>query len=307
MSTVIRTERVSKAFAGKLAVDGVTMRVAPGSIHGLIGANGAGKSTLLRMMVGLMEPTSGWVEVLGQRVRKDADALRQRLHLVGEDVALPGSFRVMDLIQYGRFAYRTWDEGRCRALLKALQLPERAFIRSLSRGMKMQLRLLMALSARPQVLLLDEPTNGLDAVVKRQFLQLIVQEVAHTGMSVVFATHHLDELERIADAVTMMYSGRVVMTGELPQLQQFMKRVQAVLPDGLPFELRQHPNVVQVEESGQFCALVVDGGCETAANMVQALRTAGATYTEVVNVGVEELLRLTLSKEGYTRDGILLS
>jgi ABC-2 type transport system ATP-binding protein len=256
VTNAIETAGVRKVFDGKLAVDGVTMTVSEGQIHGVVGANGAGKSTLLRMLIGLVEPTSGQIRVLGQPMYKNARAVREQLHYVGTDGDLYRSFRVADLIQYGRYTYPTWDEARCNVLLKALELPVQRPVRNLSLGMKMQLRLLIALSARPRLLVLDEPTNGLDPVVKRQFLQLIVQETANTGMTVLLATHQLEELERNADGVTVMYNGRVVVTGELEFLKRHVKRVQAVLPGGLPDGIQQCDDVQKVEQSG---LLLTDG------------------------------------------------
>jgi ABC-2 type transport system ATP-binding protein len=300
LNQVVQAVDVTKVFDGKVAVDKVNMTVSEGSIHGVVGANGAGKSTLLRMLIGLMEPTNGRIEVFGEPVHNEARSVRERLHYVGADGDLYRSFRVADLIDYGRYAYPKWDDKRSQLLLEALQLPLRRPIRNLSLGMKMQLRLLVALSSRPELLILDEPTNGLDPVVKRQFLQLIVQEVANTGMTVLFATHQLEELERIADAVTVMYNGRVLISGGLDHLKNHVKRVQAVLPEGLPEVLRQIPEVSRVERSGQLYTFVIEGGIEPSIILVEKLRAIGATYTEVVDVGFDELFRYTMQKEGYT-------
>jgi ABC-2 type transport system ATP-binding protein len=303
----VESVNLTKAFDGKVAVDSATFSIQSGTIHGIVGANGAGKSTLLRMMIGLVQPTSGEIRVFGQPMHKEAKRLRSRIHYVGSDGDLYRSFRVEDLLRYARYLYPAWDEARCQALLQALELPPRRLIRNLSLGMKMQLRLLVALSSRPKLLILDEPTNGLDPVVKRQFLQLIVQEVANTEMTVVFATHHLEELERIADGVTMMYEGRVVASALLDDLRDHAKRVQAVLPGGAPEDIRSWPGVVQVEQSGQLVTVIVEGGRAAADRLIQNLQALGATYTEVLDVGFEELFRYTMQKEGYHRDGILLS
>lgn len=303
----VETIDLTKVYEGTVAVDNVTLSIQPGTIHGIVGANGAGKSTLLRMMIGLVQPTSGQILVFGEPMHKEAKRLRGRIHYVGTDGDLYRSFRVEDIIRYARYLYPAWDEARCQALLEALELPPHRLVRNLSVGMKMQLRLLVALSSRPKLLILDEPTNGLDPVVKRQFLQLIVQEVAHTEMTVVFATHHLEDLERIADGVTVMYEGRALVSGLLDDLRDHVKRVQAVLPGGVPDEIRHWPGVVEAEQSGQLLTLVVEGGRFTGEQLVRELQALGATYTELLDVGFDELFRYTMQKEGYHRDGILLS
>jgi ABC-2 type transport system ATP-binding protein len=303
----LETIDLTKVYEGKVAVDNVSLSIRPGTIHGIVGANGAGKSTLLRMMIGLVQPTSGKILVFGEPMHKEAKHLRSRIHYIGTDGDLYRSFRVADVIRYARYLYPAWDEARCQALLQALELPLHRLVRNLSVGMKMQLRLLVALSSRPKLLILDEPTNGLDPVVKRQFLQLIVQEAANTEMTVVFATHQLEELERIADGATVMYQGRALVSGLLDDLKDHVKRVQAVLPGGIPEDVRRFPGVVQVEQSGQLVTLVVEGRRAAAEQLVQQLQALGATYTELLDVSFEELFRYTMQKEGYHRDGILLS
>jgi ABC-2 type transport system ATP-binding protein len=304
MVWTVETIDLRKVFDGRIVLDSVSLAVPAGSIHGVVGANGAGKSTLLRILMGLYRPTGGQVRVLGELVGDEAAELRQRVHLVASEGDLPRAMRVRDYLHYHRLLYHRWDDGRCQRLLEALELPVRRSLRHLSQGMKTQLRLAAALSARPDVLLLDEPTNGLDPVVKRQFLQLLVQEAAGAGTTIVIATHHLDDLDRIADGITVLYNGRAVASGQLDALKQRVKRVQAVLPGEIPEAVRQHPGVVDVVRSGQMVTVTVDGDVDA---VMAALRQAGAQYCEVLDLELDELFRHFMDKEGYHREGILLS
>ncbi|MCL6516397.1 ABC transporter ATP-binding protein [Alicyclobacillus sp.] len=303
MRTAIETVDLHKMFGGRPVLRGVNLSVPAGSIHGVIGANGAGKSTLLRILMGLYRPSRGQVRVLGEVMDTEATELRQRVHLVASEGDLPRGMRVRDYLHYHRLLYRTWDETRCRRLLEALELPEGAPLRNLSQGMRTQLRLTVALSAHPEVLLLDEPTNGLDPVVKRQFLQLLLQEASGTGATIVIATHHLDDLERIADSVTILFSGRALASGQLDHLRDTVKRVQAVLAGELPESIVHHPAVVEVQRSGRMVLITVSGNVQA---VVTALGEAGATYCEVVDLELEELFRHFMEREGYRREGILL-
>jgi ABC-2 type transport system ATP-binding protein len=208
------------------------------------------------------------------------------------------------LIRYASRIYERWDPDRCRRLLDALELSIKHTIRNLSTGMQMQLRLAIALSARPDLLLLDEPTNGLDPVVKRQFLQLIVQEAAGQGTTVVFATHLLEDVERIADGLAVMYRGRVVAQGVLDDLKDRVHRLQAVLPNGLAPQIVDHPAVTQVDRHGQVFTITVEGDT---AEVQERLWAAGATLVEPVALDLADIFRYLMEKEGYSRDGILLS
>jgi ABC-2 type transport system ATP-binding protein len=306
MSFVIETEQLTKVLDGKTVVDNVNLKVEAGTVYGIVGANGAGKTTLLRMLIGLYRPTHGTVHFFGEPLNRDATEIRQRVHYVGADGDMFKSFRVSDMLKYASMLYERWDERRATVLLEALSLPRSQRVKNLSLGMKMQLRLLIALSARPDVLLLDEPTNGLDPVVKRQFLQLIVQETAGSGTTVVMATHLLDDLDRIADAIAFMYRGKIVVSGALTELKSGTKQVQCALPEGvtsLPDELVHCPNILRVAYRGRMCTLVVEGDVNA---VTDELHRIGCPYVEVTELGFHELFETFMHKAGYHRDGILL-
>ncbi|MBX5436108.1 MAG: ABC transporter ATP-binding protein [Alicyclobacillaceae bacterium] len=304
MEWAVQTRALTKRFDGQTAVDHVDLDIPAGSVYGLVGANGAGKSTLLRLILGVMWPTSGEVRVWGEPLPRESARFRQRVHYVGSDGGLFPSFRVRELLHYASLVYEGWDVARCQALLKALELPIDARIRVLSTGMQMQLRLAVALSARPRLLLLDEPTNGLDPVVRRQFLQLIVQEAAGQGTTVVIATHLLEDVERIGDGVAVMYRGRVVASGVIDDLRGRVHRLQAALPSGLPREVEAHPAVTRVERQGQVFTLTVEGD---PAPVQALLHSAGASLVEPIPLDLSDLFRYLLEKEGYSREGVLLS
>lgn len=305
MSMVVETTGLTKEFDGKIAVDHVNLQVPAGSIYGVVGANGAGKSTLLRLLLGVLWPTAGEVRLFGEVLPREAAPVRQRVHYVGADAEPFRSFRVHELIRYASMLYEKWDSARCTRLIEALELPTGRTIRNLSTGMKMQLRLAIALSAHPDLLILDEPTNGLDPVVKRQFLQLLVQEAAGEGTTVVLATHLLDDVERMADGVAVMYKGRVVASGVIDDLKGHVRRFQAALPGGLPPAIEDHPAVARVERQGQVFTVTVEG--DGAAEIQERLWAAGATFVEPVDLELTDLFRYLMEKEGYTRDAVLLS
>jgi len=302
MNAVVETRELTKVFDGRAVVNRAELSVPKATIYGIVGANGAGKSTLLRMLIGLYRPSFGEISLLGKSLTERDVTVRQRVHYVGTDVELPRAFRVRELLTYASLLYENWDQKRCDILLDALSLPRGQLIRNLSTGMKAQLRLALALSARPELLILDEPTNGLDPVVKRQMLQLIVQEAAQ-GTTVIIATHQLDDLDRIADGVVMMFQGKVVASGMIDQLKHSVKEIQVVMPQRLPPAFEQHPQIIHVERKGQLYTLRVEGEISP---FVAQLKEVGATYVEVFDVGIDQLFHHVMGKEGYTRDGILL-
>ncbi|MDQ0188662.1 ABC transporter ATP-binding protein [Alicyclobacillus cycloheptanicus] len=304
MTKAVETVSLTKRFDARLAVDDVHLTVPEGSIYGVVGANGAGKSTLLRLILGTLWPTRGEVRLFGEPLPRESASFRQRVHFVGADGEMLRSFRVHELARYSSLLYERWDAARCDRLFKALELPRDRTIRNLSTGMKMQLRLAIALSAHPDLPILDEPTNGLDPVVKRQFLQLIVQEAAGQGTTVLLATHLLEDVERIADGMAVLYQGRVLASGVIDDLKGRVRRYQAALPGGLPPAIEDDPAVSRVERKGQVFTITVEGDT---ADIEQRLRAAGAPFVEPIELELSDLFRYLMEKEGYSRDSVLLS
>lgn len=303
MTAIIETENLTKVFGHTRVVDSVNMQLPQGAIYGLVGPNGAGKSTLLKMLIGFCWPSSGKVQILGQMLTKEAANLRQRVHLVTSEWDAFKTFRIHDLIKYYSLLYHQFDESRSVGLLKVLELPQRTRVQNLSLGMKAQLRLALALATHPDILLLDEPTNGLDPIVKRQFLQLLVQESAVDGTTILLATHHLDDLDRIADGVAVMHGGRLITMSALDELKEKVKEIQFVLPGELPRDVRNQFELVSYHQKGQFHTLVVEEPSEA---VIEALQAAGALHIQMVDLPFDELFRRLMDKEGYTRDSLLL-
>jgi len=300
---MVVTEGLGKQYGSLRAVQDVTLTVAQGSIFGIVGTNGAGKSTFLSMLLGLTRPSEGRARVLGSDVTERSGAYRERVGFVTDQDYFLRQFSVREMIAWGRKTWSRWDDIRCRQLLESFELPANRPVRSLSKGMRVQLAFVSALSLRPEVLILDEATSGLDAVVKRQILQLIVQEAA-SGVTVIMATHNLAELERIAERVAFFHEGRVVLQTSTEDAKREMRRIQVVFPGGLPEAVRMAPGVLRVEESGAVYNVIV----ETEADKVAELcRQHGPIYMEELEVDFEELFVHIMHKEGYAREEIVLA
>lgn len=284
-----------------MVLNHIDWTVEEGSIHGLIGANGAGKTTLLRLALGVLWPDRGAITVLGESLGHESAELRQRVHYVASGRALPGGFRVAEWVRYASLLYDRWDGPRCRRLLEALELDPAAAVGQLSMGMQISLKLAVAIAARPQLMLLDEPTNGLDVVVKRQILQLIIDMASAEGTTLVLATHNIEDVERLADAVSLLYQGRMVLRGELEEMKTHMSRLQIVMPGQWPSALEKDPRIVKVERRGQVALVTIQGPSKA---VVELFERAGATLVESIPMDLTEVFTATLEKEGYSRDAL---
>ncbi len=299
MRPAIEMSDVTKVFGGKMALNHVDWRVDAGSIHGLIGANGAGKTTLLRLALGTLWPDQGRIEVLDQQLGRENADLRQHVHYVATGRSLPPHFRVDEWLQYMGLLYDRWDERRARHLVEAMEISASSIIRSLSTGMQASLQLAGAIAARPALLLLDEPTNGMDVVVKRQVLQLMMDMAAAEGTTMVLATHNIEDVERLADSVSVLYRGRFVLNSSLENFKGHMHRLQVVADREWSDAVFVQPHIAHVEKRGQVALVTVEGPQEPVA---AHFREAGALLVEPIDMDLAEIFRMVLEKEGYSRD-----
>jgi len=195
-----------------------------GSVYGLVGANGAGKTTLIKHVMGLLRAQSGSVRVFGLDPVADPVGVLSRIGYLSEERDLPGWMRVDELIRYSRAFYPAWDDAYAEELRQAFALEGTAKTKELSKGQKARLGLLIALAHRPELLVLDEPSTGLDPVVRRDILGAIIRTIADEGRTVLFSSHLLEEVERVADHVTMISQGKIALSGPLDTIKQSHRR-----------------------------------------------------------------------------------
>jgi len=216
---VISVSELTRRFGATTAVDSVSLSLPRGAVYGLVGANGAGKTTLIRHILGLLKAQSGSVRVFGVDPVADPVAVLSRIGYLSEENDLPGWIRVDELIRYTRAFYPKWDDAYAEEL-RAFALDHAAKIKDLSRGQRARAGLLIALAHRPELLVLDEPSSGLDPIVRRDILGAVIRTIADEGRTVLFSSHLLDEVEEVADHVTMIDHGRIVLSAPLDAIKE---------------------------------------------------------------------------------------
>jgi ABC-2 type transport system ATP-binding protein len=222
---VVELHRVSRHFGQKAALDDLSLTVPRGGVFGLIGGNGAGKTTLIKHILGLLKAQSGTVRVLGLDPIDNPVATLGRIGYLSEERDLPDWMRVRELMGYTQAFYPAWDPKYAEELREAFDLDPHARIKTLSRGQRARAGLLVALAHRPDLLVLDEPSSGLDPVVRRDILGAIIRTIAEEGRTVLFSSHLLDEVERVADRVAMIHQGRIVLTASMDEIHDTHRRV----------------------------------------------------------------------------------
>jgi ABC-2 type transport system ATP-binding protein len=216
---VIAIDQLTRRFGNKTALNAVSLSMPRGAVYGLVGANGAGKTTLIKHILGLLKAERGSVRVFGLDPVAEPVAVLSRIGYLSEENDLPGWMRVDELVRYSRAFYKNWDDGFAEELRQRFQLDPAAQIKTLSKGQKSRAGLLVALAYRPELLVLDEPSSGLDPIVRRDILGAVIRTIADEGRTVLFSSHLLDEVEQVADHVTMIREGTILMSAPLEEIK----------------------------------------------------------------------------------------
>jgi ABC-2 type transport system ATP-binding protein len=231
MPPVIRLQRLTKRFGAELALNEVSIEVPPGVVFALLGENGAGKTTAIRIMLGLAEANSGQAEVLGLKSATQGLQIRQRVGYVAER---PTLYDWMTVEEIGWFTAGFYGPGFWPEYVKLaaqFKLPAKKKLKMLSKGTRAKVALSLALAHQPELLVLDEPTSGLDAMVRREFLESMVDR-ASQGQTVFLSSHQIAEVERVADVVAILRKGALVLVERLDELKAQVQRVVVTLNDG---------------------------------------------------------------------------
>jgi ABC-2 type transport system ATP-binding protein len=278
-------ENFTKRFGKVVAVDHLSLEVPEGSIFGLLGQNGAGKTTTIQTLLNLLQPTGGKLSVLGFDSVRDSLEVRRRVGYLPEEPTYYGWMTVDEIVGFNAAFYPTWDDSLATTLLEELGLPHNRKLRDLSRGMQAKVGLVMALGSRPEVLILDDPTSGLDAVVRREFLEAMINNVQSEGGTVFFSSHLIHEMERVVDEVALIHEGKLRLRASLEQLKGDFKKIRAVYPDAVP-DTFPVDSLVRTEINAHQALLTVSS---YAPAMEAALQAAGAESIEVLDLSLEEV------------------
>lgn len=227
----ISTQGVSKQFRSRLALRGLDLQVPMGGVYVLVGPNGAGKTTAIRILLHSLRPDAGNVQVLGVNVRERPDLVRANVGYVPEQLDWGyGWMRVGRLLEHHARYFPTWDAAYAEKLSRAFDLRADQRMATLSKGQARRVHWVMALSHRPPLVILDEPTDGLDPMMRRDALGVLVDHLGDTPTAVLLATHHVGEVEQLADYVGVIDGGKLIAQLGVSELRQGLLRYRGEVP-----------------------------------------------------------------------------
>ena len=293
---MLEVRNLTKTFGSFTALQDLNMTIPKGAVYGLVGPNGAGKTTIIRHITGVYRSDCGTVTLDGAPVWENPEA-KARIGFIPDDLFFFNSASIEDMRKYYRGLYPNFDDELFERVGKAFDLPRKSPIRKFSKGMKKQAAFWLTIATRPELLVLDEPVDGLDPVMRRQIMGLILADVAEHGTTVLVSSHNLRELEDICDHVGIMDKGRMLLEKSLADMQGSTVKLQLVgdVPEGL--------EVLHETASGRLKTLVVRGNAVDISRIVSAAKPA---YFDVLPLSLEEIFIYELGGVNYEVKDILL-
>ena len=299
---MIKVKSLVKTFDEFWALDGVNMNVEKGSIYGLVGPNGAGKTTLINHLTGAYKPNGGTIEIDGEPVWEN-EALKQRVLVINDDWFFFGTFTIKEMASFYRSMYKNFNTERYEKLGELFGIDDKKQIRRLSKGMKKQVAFRIVLSCMPEVLILDEPLDGLDPVMRKQIMNIIISDVAERNMTVVVSSHNLRELEDICDHVGIIHKGKMVIEKSLDEIKGNVLKLQLAFSGDFPEELKQELEILHSSVTGSVYTFIVKGAEEEISAKIKAY---SPVVFDTVSLTLEEVFIYELGGLGYDFENIMV-
>jgi ABC-2 type transport system ATP-binding protein len=280
MADPIVIDRLTKHYNGRAVVNQLTLRVPQGCVYGFLGRNGSGKSTTIKMLLGMVHPDSGRSQLLDEDSLRLSAKTRASIAYLAENHPLYRWMTIGQVVDFTRAFYPRWDQGLLERILDHFELAPRARLRRLSNGQRAQVSLALAVAADPELLILDDPTLGLDTVVRRDFLESLIQIIQRRGRTIFFSSHILGDVERVADRVGILVDG--VLRVDCPT-EHFKQSVCKVLLEfaGMPPEPPAWPGVVSGRRAGRVLELVVVGYGDAQRELAESLHPLAIDVVEL--------------------------
>ncbi len=294
---MIEINNLYKNLSNKEILKNINLKIEKGSIFGIIGPNGSGKTTLINTIVGAYKADSGSIEIMGEDIYENIN-MKEEIAFVEDENSIFSNYKVKDVISFYSRAYKNFNKERFNTLNDIFKIDEKYRISKLSRGMKKILFIMIGFSIMPKIIILDEPTIGLDPLIKNQFINLILEEVAERNTTILITSHNLDELERICDSIAIINKGEIKYTSSLDSMKENIKKLQVMFKEDTLLDLESWNEVIKVKRIGRVHSIVVKNYTK---ELEQRLNNCGATYIEEVSLGLEELFIDTMGGEGLDK------
>ncbi|MEE6451785.1 ATP-binding cassette domain-containing protein [Gottfriedia acidiceleris] len=254
---MLNIHHLSKKLDEHEVLKELNFQIEKGKITGLIGRNGAGKTTLLRTIVGILSPDEGSISIDDEEINESPITKRQIAYM-SDSTNFINQYSVKELITIYEHSYPNFNKHKFLEALNKYKLPNTS-LRKYSKGMKTLIYLLLTFSTDAKYVILDEPTNGLDPVVKRTVLQLIIEYASTNSVGVIISSHHLAELEKIIDQYLFIKDGRINSISTMEDSTSQFYKLQVAFENGLPKIFEDDPSISVFSKTGKVAIIIING------------------------------------------------
>jgi len=284
-SATVEASNLRKAFGPKEVLQDMSFGVSPGDVIGVLGKNGAGKTTLLELMLGFTAPTAGAIRIFGHESHRLPGAIKARVGFVPQQDELLDQLTVADQLRVIASFYSHWDSALIDRLCGEWGVNVNARIKSMSVGERQKLSILLAFGHKPDLLILDEPVASLDPIARRQFLEQLLTISTDGQRAIVFSSHIVSDIERLANRIWILKDGKLDWQGDLDSLKESIVRLH-IRGGGAELQQFRIPGVLNVRRDGAFATAVVRDWTIEAQD---ELEKSAAVKIEVETLGLEEI------------------
>jgi ABC-2 type transport system ATP-binding protein len=299
---MIKANNVVKTFGDFHALDSLTLSVKKGSVYGLIGPNGAGKTTFIKTLMGVYKQDSGDITIDGETVYENND-IKQRVVYISDDLFFYTTYTIKDMAKFYSGLYKNWDWEMFEKLKALFKIDVNRRCRRLSKGMQKQVAFWLGICCKPDIMVLDEPVDGLDPVMRRNTMSIVLQEVEQREMTVLVSSHNLRELEDICDEVGIMFDGKIVLEKSLDDVKGETHKLQIAYKGGTPKELEEKLNILHSSSFGSVTTYIVRGDADGISELCKAYNPL---ICDILPLTLEEIFIYELGGLGYRFENILV-
>ncbi len=296
---MLAIDSLSKKFGDFQVLDKISINAEKSQIYGLVGSNGCGKTTVLKHIMKVYRQDEGNIAFEGEEVDENSEIIKD-FYYVQDTLYFPYQYTLNKLFHYEKLMYKNMSEEKFEYLLKYFNTDKNKVLNKMSKGQKKQAAFILSIAAQPKLLLLDEIVDGLDAVIKRKFWDVLIQEVMDNEMTVIISSHDLKELDNICDKVGIMHEGKILREENLEKMKEDIKRVQFAVEGEFDPEQLKEFNILQTVKIGSVFILTLTG------NIEELKKYLNDNYTlllfDKLSMSLEEIFITELGGVGYGKE-----
>lgn len=293
---MLNVNDLNKKFRGLEVLNNINISAESGQIYGLVGSNGCGKTTLLKNIMRIYRPDSGYVFLNGDAVEEDSEIIKE-FYYVQDSLFFPNQYSLNKLFEYEKLLYKDISTEKFDKLVELFNIDKNKNLNKMSKGQRKQAAFVMAISTQPKVLLLDEIVDGLDAVVKRKFWNILIQEVMDNEMVVIISSHDLKELDNICDKVGIMHKGKILKEENLEKMKSEIKRVQFAIEEDLENIINDKFDIIKTVRIGSIYLCTLTGNVEQLKTYLESKYKV--LIFDVLSMSLEDIFITELGGVGY--------